>query len=84
VKSQSAPRRVQAIPEARAAVVTPQAPAGPMAPQTTAEAFASPVKPPLPAGQLAIGKVMRNRAALRQCIVMAEVLGKPVALQEQW
>jgi len=25
---------------------------------------------------------MKNRTAMRQCIIMAEVLGKPVALRE--
>ncbi|MCL2647093.1 MAG: hypothetical protein FWD61_08820 [Phycisphaerales bacterium] len=33
--------------------------------------------------KLEVGKIMKNRMALRQCIVMAEVLGKPVALREE-
>jgi len=32
--------------------------------------------------KLDVSKIMKNRTALRQCLVMAEVLGKPLALRD--
>jgi hypothetical protein len=63
----------------------PVAPVAPLAPAALGTAYAGQVKAGTTAVRtLDIMKVARSRAALRQCIFMAEVLGKPVALREEW